>query len=192
MTHSWTGACGKDFIAPQNAGEIYPHLQREYGDEAMPSRASSNKQPKRKPIKVIPTRYSGYLFRSRLEARWAYFFDCMGASWEYEPGTIEVGGDLADLDFWLPVSRRYVEIKPATYTPGSKPLPRQERVMLSLGNASLVAGDPLHCILNKTIYEFGADGITMQSLWSMLGFADWDNYVCDMATQAREKRFYGN
>lgn len=34
---------------------------------------------------AIPTRYAGYHFRSRLEARWAVFFDALGWEWEYEP-----------------------------------------------------------------------------------------------------------
>lgn len=36
-------------------------------------------------IKPIETRYKGYRFRSRTEARWAVFFDALGAEWEYEP-----------------------------------------------------------------------------------------------------------
>ena len=36
-------------------------------------------------IKAIETRYKGYRFRSRLEARWAVFFDACGYQWEYEP-----------------------------------------------------------------------------------------------------------
>ena len=34
---------------------------------------------------AIQTEYKGYLFRSRLEARWAVFFDVCGVRWEYEP-----------------------------------------------------------------------------------------------------------
>lgn len=34
--------------------------------------------------KSIPTEYRGHMFRSRLEARWAIVFDCMGIDWEYE------------------------------------------------------------------------------------------------------------
>lgn len=33
----------------------------------------------------IDTPYKGHLFRSRLEARWAVFFDQLGLKWEYEP-----------------------------------------------------------------------------------------------------------
>lgn len=36
-------------------------------------------------IKSIDTIYNGYKFRSRLEARWAVFFDEMGFEYEYEP-----------------------------------------------------------------------------------------------------------
>lgn len=36
-------------------------------------------------IKPIETIYNGYKFRSRLEARWAIFFDSLGVKYEYEP-----------------------------------------------------------------------------------------------------------
>jgi hypothetical protein len=36
-------------------------------------------------IKPIETHYRGYRFRSRLEARWAVFFDKLGLKYEYEP-----------------------------------------------------------------------------------------------------------
>lgn len=40
-------------------------------------------------FKAIETIYKGYRFRSRLEARWAVFFDGIGAPWEYEPEGFE-------------------------------------------------------------------------------------------------------
>lgn len=36
-------------------------------------------------IRAIPTKYAGVQFRSRLEARWAAYFDLVGLTWEYEP-----------------------------------------------------------------------------------------------------------
>ena len=36
-------------------------------------------------IKAVQTEYNGYKFRSRLEARWAVFFDTLGIEYEYEP-----------------------------------------------------------------------------------------------------------
>lgn len=35
--------------------------------------------------KAHPTKYAGAMFRSRLEARWAAFFDIAGWRWTYEP-----------------------------------------------------------------------------------------------------------
>lgn len=64
-------------------------------------------------IKPIETLYKGYRFRSRLEARWAVFFDELGIKWEYE----KEGYDLGEAgwylpDFWLPKMLCFVEIKP--------------------------------------------------------------------------------
>ena len=49
-------------------------------------------------IKPIETYYNGYRFRSRLEARWAVFFDALGVKYEYEPE----GFDLGDGLYYLP------------------------------------------------------------------------------------------
>lgn len=43
-------------------------------------------------IKAIDTHYAGYKFRSRLEARWAVFFDHLGSDWQYEPEGFELPG----------------------------------------------------------------------------------------------------
>lgn len=42
-------------------------------------------------IKAIETEYKGYRFRSRLEARWAVFFDALEYDWEYEPEGFDLG-----------------------------------------------------------------------------------------------------
>lgn len=76
-------------------------------------------------IKPIETFYNGYRFRSRLEARWAVFFDALGIKYEYE----REGYDLGEAgwylpDFWLPIvceppypgSGYFVEIKPIAPT----------------------------------------------------------------------------
>lgn len=44
-------------------------------------------------IKAIPTLYRDVMFRSRLEATWAAYFDLVGVAWEYEP---------FDLEGWAP------------------------------------------------------------------------------------------
>ena len=63
-------------------------------------------------IKAIETVYNGYKFRSRLEARWAVFFDAAGIKYEYEPEGFDLGGVWYLPDFYLPWFKCYVEIKP--------------------------------------------------------------------------------
>ena len=65
----------------------------------------------------IPTWYAGVRFRSRLESRWAAFFDLVGWPWLYEP--LDLAGYIPD--FLLPLGwggeekPLLVEVKPAQY-----------------------------------------------------------------------------
>ncbi len=53
-------------------------------------------------IKPIQTSYKGHLFRSRLEARWAVFFDALEMEWQYEPEGYELpNGERYLPDFFL-------------------------------------------------------------------------------------------
>lgn len=67
--------------------------------------------------KAIPTRYDGHLFRSRLEARWALFFNFVGLRWEFEREafSLEVEGKRVGYtpDFWLPELNAWFEVKAA-------------------------------------------------------------------------------
>jgi hypothetical protein len=65
-------------------------------------------------IKAIETKLMGFTFRSRLEARWAAFFELCGWQWDYEP---------TDFNGWIPdfaiYGRNpiYVEVKPVIKLP---------------------------------------------------------------------------
>lgn len=61
--------------------------------------------------KPIETIYNGYRFRSRLEARWAVFFDVLGIEYEYEPEGINEDGINYLPDFYLPEFFSYFEVK---------------------------------------------------------------------------------
>lgn len=69
-------------------------------------------------IKAHPTMYKSTLFRSRLEARWAAFFDMIGWCWEYEP--IDIEGWTPDFKVSFPCinsncshgHRLLIEVKP--------------------------------------------------------------------------------
>lgn len=63
-------------------------------------------------MKPIETKYNGYRFRSRLEARWAIFFDLVGIKYQYENEAFEIGKINYLPDFFLPEENYYIEIKP--------------------------------------------------------------------------------
>lgn len=66
------------------------------------------------PLKAIETRYKGYRFRSRTEARWAVAFDAMEIEWEYEKEGYELPSGWYLPDFWLPGYQVFLEVKGAT------------------------------------------------------------------------------
>lgn len=63
-------------------------------------------------IDAKPTAYKGVNFRSRLEARWAAFFDSYNYRWAYEP--IDFGGWSPDFILSHGAYTDYVEVKPTT------------------------------------------------------------------------------
>jgi hypothetical protein len=73
-------------------------------------------------IQAIETHYAGCRFRSRLEAKWAVFFDHLGIEWEYEPQGYICSARLTREtrddepinylpDFWLPGRGVFAEVK---------------------------------------------------------------------------------
>ncbi len=64
-----------------------------------------------KTIKPIETKYNGFRFRSRLEARRAIFFDMIGLKYEYEVEGFEMNGIRYLPDFYIPSLDRWFEIK---------------------------------------------------------------------------------
>ena len=117
-------------------------------------------------IKPIETHYNGYRFRSRLEARWAVFFDAAGIKYEYEPEGFEVdfarkNGKIDRFrylpDFYLPDFDYYVEGKPSL----NKLMDEEEKLysMIAndgpLKNGLLVLGQiPTFRIKDKVVPQF--------------------------------------
>lgn len=62
-------------------------------------------------LKAIPTHYDGHHFRSRLEARWAVFFNHLEIPYEYEREGYDLDGVRYLPDFWLPDQQSFVEVK---------------------------------------------------------------------------------
>lgn len=82
-------------------------------------------------MKAIETIYHGYRFRSRLEARWAVFFDALGFGWTYEPEGYELPSGLRYLpDFSFQDWNLICEVKP------KEPLSIEFRKARELASAS--------------------------------------------------------
>lgn len=108
-----------------------------------------------KTISAIETEYRGCRFRSRLEARWAVYFDALGLQWEYELEGWDLGDGLRYLpDFWLPQVRMWAEVKAVPLTPAEQEKARRlaqgtgRSVLMLVGSprlASYCAFEPCRC-----------------------------------------------
>lgn len=108
-------------------------------------------------IVAKPTTYNGYLFRSKLEAKWAVFFDRLGVSYQYEPEAFLCkDGSQYTPDFYLPDSylrssnRKglYLEIKPFEFTDNKY----EKRISSAFGkrsNLCLFVGDPYDSVCTE-------------------------------------------
>lgn len=108
---------------------------------------------------AIQTVYKGYKFRSRLEARWAVFFDVLGIDWEYEvEGYALPSGEWYLPDFMVTTpdgDSVFYEIKPKNTKPDSKFKEFQYMLEYKQGNernnnsaAIMLSGDPYHVCHN--------------------------------------------
>jgi hypothetical protein len=109
-----------------------------------------------KKIKAIETVYNGYKFRSRLEARWAVFFDELGVRYTYEQEGYDLhynGPYLPDFALFDKEKKYLVEIKPMPephHEPAKPELldkdATRKAIELSMmvgGTVILIFGDPL-------------------------------------------------
>jgi hypothetical protein len=114
-------------------------------------------------ITAIETEYSGHRFRSRLEARWAVFFDKLSVQWLYEPqGYVLGNGERYLPDFWLPRPGVWVEVKgsateadvirlheaagmnglPLSYEVGGRPIPEAAKAPVAVQRILLLGEIP--------------------------------------------------
>lgn len=117
--------------------------------------------------KGLEAKYSGVVFRSRLEARWAILMDLFGINWDYEPCHYQVGPELYYLpDFYLPEHRLWLEVKGPAFmdaasmakclaaVAGPMPLPLREapytaadRLLIAGPLPEKLTGMPLHTLV---------------------------------------------
>lgn len=167
-------------------------------------------------IKAIETKYKGYKFRSRLEARWAVFFDNCNADWEYEPEGYDLGNGIYYLpDFLIHnVDGRvggdlYVEVKGQMTEEDAKKIkefskhkpilvlteiPKGEEMIDIINNVAGLAYDEL-----KGVYPFNFETIDGDHFGAHLGinvdgnfelFGDDNNYLDDMDEESTLMAYY--
>lgn len=107
------------------------------------------------PFKSIETVYKGYRFRSRLEARWAMFFDSLDLPYSYEPEGFDLDGTWYLPDFLI-ANELWAEIKPNLSGDGDAA--KAERFVLETGKPlAMCWGDPWYpdwdCGRGVLLYE---------------------------------------
>jgi hypothetical protein len=108
-------------------------------------------------IKAIETSYKGYRFRSRLEARWAVFFDALGWEWDYEPEGFE-----------LEIATGDGELKHARYLPDFKML--LPMVLCNSGDSEEMAPEAR----NLTWWQIDSSADSETVWWEIKpNLADW-------------------
>lgn len=113
-------------------------------------------------IAAIETHYAGHRFRSRLEARYAVFFDNLQVKWEYEPEGYLINGVPYLPDFWLPKYSLFVEVK------GSEPTDAEVTLCEALCRESrraVVISRGLPTENCCDLYAFGDSGACGNVLW---------------------------
>lgn len=73
--------------------------------------AERTRTPRDVALRVLPTEYAGFTFRSRTEARHAVFFDQLDIKWDYEREGFEFNGERYLPDFWLADLGKWLEVK---------------------------------------------------------------------------------
>ena len=96
-------------------------------------------------LHAIPTEYAQTKFRSRLEARWARFFDLVGWRWEYEP--FDLAGSIPDFALIGVDQTALVEVKPVASLGDSiakEAREKAERAVLASGRRDEIPTTGLH------------------------------------------------
>lgn len=133
-------------------------------------------------MKAIDTIYNGYRFRSRLEARWAVFFDELGWQYTYEAEGFELPSGRYLPDFYLPAENAFIEIKPSA--PTEKELALAFDLFKSSGESVYIfSGDPWEALAPEYPGMHGYSADPEQSL-SFLYLADY-RAAAERARQAR-------
>lgn len=124
-------------------------------------------------IRAIETAYKGYKFKSRLEYRWAVFFDTIGVSWFYEYEGFDLGNGLWYLpDFYIPKWGCYFEAKNPGLWPEEGPDYNQQKELEKIFLKSYLLEEVTQ---SKCIVAFG--GFSPNNMTQMIVFMPGFNLI---------------
>jgi hypothetical protein len=137
-------------------------------------------------MKAIETSYNNYKFRSRLEARWAVYFDVLNLEYVYEPEGYQEGNIRYLPDFWLPMLECFAEVKPRPFTESEfdktlilpKPCILLDTPYPKVYMGYLLSTSPFRVVLGMSALK--------KRLWVLLG-EDIKNYALDMTPEIKAK-----
>lgn len=138
-------------------------------------------------LKPIETIYNGYKFRSRLEARWAVFFDELKIEYQYEVEGFNLhysGWYLPD--FYLPLYQAYMEIKPFPENPLHRYRPEifNKEASQKTRELSLAA--------NKWIILAFGEPLIHRACWFIYGFLEFPDAAICFEEKDLAPTFYEN
>jgi hypothetical protein len=122
--------------------------------------------------RAIETIYDGYRFRSRLEARWAVFFNTLGIEYQYEKEGYDLDGAWYLPDFWLPQYEYFIEIK------GQNPTEDELQKAYKLALAT-----------KKPVFVFGGDCWYETKAYVFYFIGDEYHHIRNMALKAKRHKF---
>jgi hypothetical protein len=128
--------------------------------------------------KPIPTKYAHTTFRSRLEARWAVFFDVLKIERPYETEGYQLRHGWYVPDFWLKTVRMWAEVKPEAMN---------AEETLKATDLALESGSPVLCLIGHPsnqpyeAIERISEGVTGRRSYLLTNHKDYPQ---------REHRFY--
>lgn len=150
-----------------------------------------------KNMKPIETMFQCYLFRSRLEARWAVFFEALGLEWEYEPEGFELGDGVRYLPDFRVTSPQgltaWYEVKPESVGQCDKFAWFSEAVELDSDGADasvMLSGDPATALRRLATVSLGEEsasvcprcGLMGVMRTALVGAVDYHCHSCDVDT----------
>lgn len=139
-------------------------------------------------IQPIQTVYNGYRFRSRLEARWAVFFDAFGIQYEYEPE-----------GYWLPDGTPYlpdflIYVRHRSYEDEYEPVYVEVKGVLTKEDENKLIQFPYPLILlgsiPKDVWEY-TDTFDQDNRFHSYTFIDGDSYCAYFSISGGENWIAG-